>query len=131
MVVNKVSDLGISDLGLRDAGKGFLISLRASNRYSLAYLEGLERTIALIALYAEEQAWPNVPYLTTSRIEDYLAYFQNRPIYFGERFKASPRAPSQRYIEVQYRRLKTFFSWLSKVIPGSLKTIRPEHSIFT
>ena len=102
----------VSDLGLRDAGKGFLISLRASNRYSPAYLEALERTIALVALYAEEQGWPNVPYITISHLEEYLAYFQNRPIYFGERSKANSRAPSQGYIEVQYRRLKRFFGWL-------------------
>jgi site-specific recombinase XerD len=112
MVVNKVTDLGLSDICLRDAGKGFLISLRASNRYSPNYLEGLERTLALVTLYAEERGWPNVPYLTTSHIEEYLAYFQERPIYFGERYKTNSRTPSQGYIEVQYRRLKRCFGWL-------------------
>ena len=73
MVVKRVSDLGLTDIGLRDAGKGFLISLRASNRYSPTYLEGLERSIALITLCGEEEGWPHVSYLTATHIEAYLA----------------------------------------------------------
>lgn len=44
----------VSDLCLREAGRGFIISLKASNRYSKTYLDSLEQTLALASLYAEE-----------------------------------------------------------------------------
>jgi len=34
---------------VRDAGKGFLISLRASNRYAPSYLEALEWALSFLA----------------------------------------------------------------------------------
>ena len=102
----------VSDLCLREAGRGFIISLKASNRYSTSYLESLERTVALVALYAEEIGWPTVTDLTVSHIEEYLTYLQTRPRWFGEREGSNPRTASQSYIEAQYRRLKRFFNWL-------------------
>ena len=69
MVVKKVCDLS-----LREAGRGFIISLRASNRYSESYLDSLERTVALLSLFAEEQGWPAVEHIDTFHIEEYLAY---------------------------------------------------------
>ena len=50
----------VSDLCLREAGRGFLISLKASTRYSASYLDSLERTIAMAALLSEERRWPPV-----------------------------------------------------------------------
>ena len=75
----------VLDPSLRAYGKRFLSSLKASNRYSEGYLGSLETTIAMAALYAEEQGWPDVPDITTEHIEDYLAYLQDRVRWFGER----------------------------------------------
>ena len=50
----------VSDLCLREAGRGFIISLKASNHYSKMYLDALEQTLALASLNAEEQGWPPV-----------------------------------------------------------------------
>ena len=44
---------------LRAYGKRFISSLKASNRYSEAYLTSLETSVAMAALYAEQQ-WPDV-----------------------------------------------------------------------
>ena len=107
MVVPKVSDLC-----LRYAGKGFLVSLKASNRYSASYLESLETTIALLAVYSEEQRWPGVSETKTAHLEEYLTYLQDRPRWFGTRETENPRKVSQGYLEVQYRRLNRFFNWL-------------------
>ena len=96
---------------VRDAAKGFLVSLRASNRYAPKYLVGLEETLAFLATYAEEQHWPSVAHLTTSHIEEYLASLQVRRRWFGDRDGTS-KAYSQSSIETQYRRLKRFFNWL-------------------
>ena len=41
----------VSGLCLREPGRGFIVSLKASNRYSASYLESLERTIALAAIF--------------------------------------------------------------------------------
>ena len=45
----------VSDLSLREAGRRFITSLKDSNRYSEAYLVSLETSVALAALYVEEQ----------------------------------------------------------------------------
>lgn len=114
MAVNQVSDLrllGKSNLSVRDAARGFLISLKASNRYSYRYLESLEFSIALLAAYAEGQVWPAVADLTTGHLEEYLTYLQTRPRWFGERDQQR-KPPSQSHIETQYRRIKRFFNWL-------------------
>ncbi len=50
----------VSDLSLREAGRGFIISLKASNRYSESYLDTQERTVAMASLFAEEYEWPTV-----------------------------------------------------------------------
>ena len=100
------------DLSLRSNGKRFLSSLKASNRYSEGYLASLETTVAMAALYAEEQGWPDVPGITTEHIEDYLSYLQDRVRWFGERTYAEPRKLSKGYIHAQYRRLNRFFNWL-------------------
>ena len=102
----------VSDLSLREAGQRFMTSLKASNRYSPSYLDSLERTVALAALYSEEQGWPTIRYVTTDHVEEYLAYLQTRPRWFGEREKANPRNLSQGHINGQYRRLHRFFNWL-------------------
>ena len=108
MATKQVYDLHL--FRVREAGKGFLISLRASNRYVPRYLQELERALALLAEYAEGQGWPGVAGLTTSHLEEYLAYLQTRPRWFGER-DHQLRPLSQSYIETQYRRLKRFFNW--------------------
>ena len=56
------------DLSLRANGKCFLSSLKASNRYSEGYLASLETTVAMAALYAEEQGWPDVQEINTEHI---------------------------------------------------------------
>ena len=103
----------ISDLclfSIREASKGFLISLRVSNRYKDSYLESLERFLAFLAKFAEEADWPAIGELTTSHLEDYLANFTTREKWFRER---GPRGlVSQSYVETQYRRIKRFFNWM-------------------
>ena len=41
----------VSGLCLREAGRGFIVSLKVSNRYSASCLESLERTIALAVFF--------------------------------------------------------------------------------
>ena len=102
----------VSDLSLREAGRGFLISLKASGRHAESYLDSLERTVALAALFAEEHTWPAVKHITTTHIEEYLAYLQTRPRWFGERETTNPRQLSRGHINGQYRRRHRFFNWL-------------------
>ncbi len=102
----------VFDHSLRAYGKRFLSSLKASNRYSEGYLASLETTVAMAALYAEEQAWPGVQEITTEHLEDYLAYLRDRVRWFGERTYAEPRKLSKGHINAQYRRLNRFFNWL-------------------
>ena len=45
-----------SGLCLREAGRGFIVSLKASNRCSASCLESLERTIALAAVFRKSAA---------------------------------------------------------------------------
>ena len=97
---------------LRACGKRFLTSLKASNRYSEGYLASLETTVAMAALYAEEQGWPDVQEITTEHIEEYLSYLQGRVRWFGERTYAEPKKLSKGHINAQYRRLNRFFNWL-------------------
>ena len=98
-------------LTIRTSGNSFLISLRASNRYSKSYLDSLELSVALLAHYGESEGWPDVASVTTGHLEEYLYYVQTRPRWFGERGKTL-EPPSQSYVESQYRRLKRFFNWL-------------------
>ena len=94
MTVKQVSDywqrsssrnyIGNSGLSVRHAAKGFLLSLRASNRYAPSSLQSLESGLAFLAQYAEAQDWPGVQGLTTAHIEEYLAYLQIRPRWFEE-----------------------------------------------
>ena len=102
----------VFDHSLRESGKRFFSSLKASNRYSEGYLASLETTVAMAALYSEEQGWPGVREITVYHIEDYLAYLQERTRWFGERTYAEPRKLSKSHINVQYRRLHRFFNWL-------------------
>ena len=108
----------IFDHGLRAYGKRFLSSLKASNRYSEGYLASLETTVAMAALYAEEQGWPDVQEITTEHIEEYLAYLQDRIRWFGERTYAEPRKLSKGHINAQYRRFNRFFNWLVECGPN-------------
>ena len=48
----------VSDLCLRETGKGFLVSLKASNRYSASFIASLKTTLPMVAVFAEEQVWP-------------------------------------------------------------------------
>jgi site-specific recombinase XerD len=103
----------IRDLSLfsvRDASRSFLVSLRASNRYPESYLEVMERSLAFLSGYAEDKDWLEISLLTTSHLETYLADFGSRTKWFGERRGYGKL--SQSYIEAQYRRIKTFFTWL-------------------
>ena len=102
----------VFDHSLRTYGKRFISSLKASNRYSGGYLGSLETTVAMAALYAEEQGWPDVPDIITEHIEDYLAYIQDRVRWFGERTYTEPGKLSKGHINAQYRRLNRFFNWL-------------------
>ena len=102
----------VFDLSLRESGKRFISSLKASNRYSEGYLTSLETTVAMAALYAEEQGWPVVREITTDHIEDYLAYLQGRTRWFGKRENLVPKKLSKGHINAQYRRLNRFFTWL-------------------
>ena len=102
----------VFDHSLRAYGKRFLTSLKASNRYSEGYLGSLETTLAMAALYIEEQGWPDVPEISTEHIEGYLSYLQDRVRWFGERTYAEPRKLSKGHINAQYRRLNRFFNWL-------------------
>ena len=102
----------VFDHSLRATGKRFLSSLKASNRYSGGYLASLETTLAMAALYAEEQGWPDVQEITTEHIEDYLSYLQDRDRWFGERTYADPRKLSKGHINAQYRRRNRSFNWL-------------------
>jgi site-specific recombinase XerD len=102
----------VSDLCLREAGRGFIISLKASNHYSKMYLDALEQTLALASLNAEEQGWPPVAGITTAHVEEYLTYLQTRPRWFGDRETGSTRTVAPSYINAQYRRLNRFFNWM-------------------
>ena len=113
----------VSDLCLREAGRGFIISLKASNHYSKMYLDALEQTLALASLNAEEQGWPPVAGITTAHVEEYLTYLQTRPRWFGDRETGSTRTVAPSYINAQYRRLNRFFNWM--VNPALART--PAH----
>ena len=102
----------VFDHSLRAYGKRFISSLKASNRYSPGYLASLETTVAMVALYAEEQGWPDVQELTTEHLEGYLSYLQDRVRWFGERTYAEPKKLSKGHINAQYRRLNRFFNRL-------------------
>ena len=104
----------VSDLCLRAVGQGFTISLIASYRYFESSLERLERTIALVAFYVDEQGWPPVRDNSTGHIEEYLIYILGRPRWFGARGTRNPRPVFQGYVEAQYRRLNRFsVVWLN------------------
>ena len=102
----------VFDLSLRESCKRFIRSLKASNRYSEGCLASLETSVAMVALYSEEQGWPGVGEITADHMEDYLAYLQGRTRWFGEREKVAPKKLSKGHINAQYRRLHRFFSWL-------------------
>ncbi len=102
----------VFDLSLRESGKRFISSLKASSRYSEGYLTSLETCVAMAALYAEEQGWPGVREIITDHIEDYLAYLQGRTRWLGRRENLVPKKLSKGHINAQYRRLNRFFTWL-------------------
>ena len=71
----------------------------------------MDMSLRLLADYAELQGWPETSRLTTSHIEEYLVYLQERPRWFGKReHQNAPVSASS--VETHYRRLKTFFRWL-------------------
>ena len=100
----------VRKLPLREAVRGYLISLKAS-RYSPRYIETMEMSLRFLTDYGEAHGWSESSQLLTSHIEEYLVYLQERPRWFNSREcrKASVSASS---VETHYRRLKTFFRWL-------------------
>ena len=78
------------------------------------FLEGLERAVALLADYSEANEWPPAPDVNIGHIEDYFAYLQVRPRWFGERDTEGTDQLSPGYINLQYRRLRRFFRWLEE-----------------
>ena len=104
--------LALCLFSVREAGKGFIISLRASNRYAPSYLEALERSLSFLARFSETNDWPQCDQITTAHIESYLVSLQTRTRWFGERDSKNARPVSQSYIETQYRRLRRFFGWM-------------------
>ena len=99
---------GDDSLAVREAAKGFLVSLRASGRYSGRYLESLEGATANVATFAEAEHWPGVAALTTAHLESYLVHLRERGCWF-ERVQ---RPISASTFETHYRRLKRFWAWL-------------------
>jgi len=97
---------------IREAAKGFIISLKASSRYAPPSVDTLEFALGLFATYAEDQDWPGANFITTSHVEDYLTYLQTRPRWFGR--EKVPQLVSKTHVEGQYRRPKTFFNWCVK-----------------
>jgi site-specific recombinase XerD len=106
-----VSDnIPVIELSLREAARGYLISLKAS-RYSPRYIEAMEMCLCFLADYVEVPGWPEASRLTASHIEGYLVYLQERPRWFQRR-DCQQRSVSASSVETHYRRLKTFFCWL-------------------
>ena len=113
MSVNKVSDLGPKEnLRLRDAGRRFINSYRASN-YQESYVRSLEETIAYLSLYSEEHGWPTFPHITTGHLEEYFAQSLTRRKGYGERKVKGEQTISSRYLNRQYRQLYRFWSWMA------------------
>ena len=78
MTVKKVFDLSPGEgLTLRDAGRRFINSYRASN-YQESYVTSLEESIGYLAHYAEQRGWPTVFHITTEHLEEYFAYSRTR-----------------------------------------------------
>ena len=101
MTVKEVSDLKICDLSgpsIKEAAKGFLISLRASASHRPKSLGASELTFAYVSWFAEDNDWPGCLGTTTEHIEAHLAYLQVRPLWNS---KNSKKTPSSAYIEGQ------------------------------
>ena len=103
-----VTDRHLS-VSFRDAGRGFLISMRAPGRYSAGYLERLEDALRLAADYAEACAWPDVTDLMPEHLESYLEHLRTR----GRQTRGTGPV-SGSYVATNYRRLYRFFVWLVK-----------------
>ena len=101
---------GFGQFSVFDASKGFLISLRASNRYKPRYIESLEEALGFLTVYADQCSWPEVSELTTAHLEDYLAQLSTRRKWLG--LRGDHGLVSQSYVATQYRRIKRFFGWL-------------------
>ena len=110
MAVKQVlHDKLFANLTIREAAKGFLLSRRSSGGIRPGSTKTLENALGLPATYAEEQGWPGVQTITTSLMEEYLAYLQVCPKWFGDR--GDKGKLSQSHIEGQYRRIGRFFNW--------------------
>ena len=96
-------------VSFRDAGRGFLIAMRAPGRYTPGYLERLEDSLRLAADYAESAGWPDVTAITPGHVEGYLSHLRTR----GR--QARGEGPiSGSYVATNYRRLYRFFGWLKQ-----------------
>ena len=100
-------DLHLCLLSVREAGRGFIVSLRAAGQTSQSYHSSLEIAVALLADYAEGNGWPGLERLTTAHIEEYLILLRSRPKWFE--IRKTLEKVSESYVETQYRRLSTFF----------------------
>ena len=96
---------------LREAAKGFIISLKAAG-YEKPSVDALDFALGLLATYDEDHDWPSANFITTSHIEDYLTFLRTRPRWFGR--EIGPQLVSKTHVVGQYRRLKTFFNWFVK-----------------
>ena len=98
-------------LSIRESARAFLVSMRASSRYSQGYLDNLESSLAFLANFAEERSWPTIDSLAVEQVEEYFAALQDRPRWFDAKIGGG-KPLSKTYIETQHRRLKRFFNWL-------------------
>ena len=103
--------LVFKNMSVREAGKGFLVSLEVANPSS-GYVKVMEITLALLATFAEGQGWPDVSGIAASHIKEYLHYFARRKRRFGAHESRKPI--SQSYLQTQHRRLNRFFGWLEE-----------------
>ncbi len=90
--------------------RGYILSLRAS-RYSPTCIVSMEICLRFLADYGKAHDWPEASKITTSHIEEYLVYLQERPRWIGKS-GGKPKPLSANSVETHYRRIKTFFSWL-------------------
>lgn len=99
----------VTRLPLREAARGYIISLRAS-RYSPRYIGSVEMCLRFLADYAEAQGWLPVSEITATHLEEYLVYLQERPRWVGKAdHQQKPLSASG--VETHYS-IRTFFTWL-------------------
>ena len=115
----------VEQISLREAARGYVISLRAS-RYSPRYVESVEMCLRFLSEYAEARGWPEISRFTASHIEEYLVYLQEKPRRLGN---SDQRPVSASSVETHYRRIKTFFCLLiAALVLGGCDFGEPEET---